>query len=195
MKNIFKICLLILFVIPFACNKDHSTSGDSGENKKTEITLPDSISVSKERQFTSAEDTTKKRKFIEAYYISRLGDSVDVTEFVPVVEKTSKAFAGVYSTIPSPSAKGEKNSDIWEQLVLEFKDPEGPVCTITTYKGDKKISEDTLKDVKVIKDIFTAMRGNRVVRGRFVKVMKKKFVIYGLLLGDGPKNKFFELEE
>lgn len=191
MKNIsIKIYFLILLLNFFACNKsDHPPLIED----KTASTPPDSLLVSKEQQ--STKDTTKKQKFTEAYYISRLGDSVDVSEFVPVVEKTSRSFAGVYSTVPSPPAKGEKNSGVWEQLVLEFKDPQGPICTITTYRGDKKISEETLKDVKVIKDIFTAVRGDRVVRGRFVKVVKKKLIIYGLLLGDGPKNKFFELEE
>jgi len=192
MKNIIKICFLILFAVFLGCKKDNSSP--SFENKKNEISSSDTTTVLKEQKFTLKEDTTKKRKFVEPYYISRLNDSIDVTEFLPVVEKTSKAFAGVYSTAPTPSKKGEKDSGIWEQLVLEFQNI-GPVCTITTYKGDKKISEETLKDVKVIKDLFTGIRGNRIVRGRFVKVVKKNIIIYGLLLGDGPVNKFFELEE
>lgn len=193
MKNVLKVFSLILLLISLACNRDNPLP--LREDKKVENTPTSDSSLLLKNQSSSVEDTTKKRKFTEAFYISRLGDSVDVTEFVPVVEKNSRAFAGVYSTVPQPTAEGSKNSAVWEQLVLEFKEPEGPVCTITTYKGEKKISEETLKDVKVIKDLFTGLRGDRVVRGRFVKVVKKKLVVYGLLLGDGPKNKFFELEE
>lgn len=187
MRNILKICFLILFITFFACNKNNRYLSE--ENKKVESSYKDSQLISKEQKPSSVEDTTKKRKFTEAYYISRLRDSIDIAEFLPVVEKTSRAFAGVYSTVPSTK------DGVWEQLVLEFKDSDGPLCTITTYKEDKKISEEVVKDVKVIKDIFTGVRGDRIVRGRFVKVVKKNLVIYGLLLGDGPINKFFELEE